>query len=155
MRGVGPYNEVWSLTDEIKPKKRIATRSESGREFSVEFEGNNLVSIVTAYFEVEEVTGIIDQILNFRQISTDNGFGFFIPNDSSLNQMKKLCISAAASFPKVLPAKFIEVELGIPFNSYRVYATAKEHESSIYLKLDDKKGLSISVDGVMWLKSIL
>jgi hypothetical protein len=155
LRGVRPYNEVWPLTEEIKPKKRIVTRSESGREFSVEFEGNNSVSIVTAYFEVEEVTRIIEQILNFRQMSTDNGFGFFIPNDSSLNQMKKLCISAAASFPKVLLSEFIETKLGIPFNSYKVYATAKDHESSTYLELDDEKGISFSLDGIMWLKSIL
>ncbi|MFW9889909.1 MAG: hypothetical protein ACFFER_17135 [Candidatus Thorarchaeota archaeon] len=143
------------MTEQKNPIKRITTRIESGREFSIEFEGNDLLSILNAYFEAAAVCTIIEHIAQFRTISTDNGNGFFVPNDPSLNQMRKLCISAAASFPKVLPSEFIETILGIPFNSYKVYATAKEHESSKYLELDENKGISFSLDGVSWLNSIL
>ena len=62
---------------------------------------------------------------------------------------------AAASYPRKLISEFIEKTLDIPFNSYKVYATAKEHDSSKYLSLDDKKGISISIDGILWLRNYM
>ena len=82
--------------------------------------------------------------------------GLFVPRDGEYkNQMEKICIAAAASYPRKLISEFIEKTLDIPFNSYKVYATAKEHDSSKYLSLDDKKGISISIDGILWLRNYM
>ncbi|MHA1863235.1 MAG: hypothetical protein ACTSWA_05650 [Candidatus Thorarchaeota archaeon] len=143
------------MTEEIRIRRKIVMKTESGKEFSIEIDRSNQSSMVDAYFELESTVVIIEHIEYFRQISTENGNGYFIPDDSSLNQMKKLCLSAAASFPKTLSSKFIEETLEIPFNSYKVYATAREHESKHFLELDEDKGISFSSSGFSWLKSIL
>lgn len=143
------------MTEDKKTIKKIITKRESGKEFSIEYEIDEPSLVIDSYFQLEKTVEIIDYIEYFRQMATDNGMGFFIPKDSSLNQMKRLSLSAAATFPKALPSIFIEKDLEIPFNSYKVYATAKEHESSYFLELDIDKKITFLPNGFLWLKSIL
>jgi len=140
------------MTEEKSIKKKIVGKTERGTEFSIHFCNENNTDVVGSYFEVEAMTVIIDQIIEFRSESDQVEFGLYAPHKKVKTQMEKLCIAAAASYPKVLHSAFIEEILEIPFNSYKVYATAKEHDSSEYLTLDDKKGISISLDGIVWLK---
>ena len=133
--------------------KRITGKTEDGLEFSIIFMDDDYEEAISAYFEVESATRIIESINFFRRMSKEIAVGLFTPLSGKFkNQMEKLCIAAAASYPEVLSSDFIEKALNIPYNSYRVYATAKEHDSSRYLTLDDKKGISISLEGIRWLK---
>jgi hypothetical protein len=144
------------MTEDKGVKKRIYGKTFGGTEFSIEYWTDDYEIAVNAFFEVEETSKIIEQINLFRIKTDEVRTGFYMPRKGEFkNQMEMLCIAAAASYPRVLSSEFIEKTLGIPYNSYKVYATAKEHGSSEYLSLDDKRGISISIDGIMWLKNHL
>jgi hypothetical protein len=143
------------MSKESKLRKRISGKTELGNEFSVSFEDESQDDVILAYFEAESTISAIEIIEEFRKLAMEFELGLFVPSEGFSNQMEKLCIAACASYPNTLPSDFIETRLEIPYNSYKVYATAKDHESSRYLTLDDNKGVEVSFEGILWTKRLL
>lgn len=135
-------------------RKRIIGKTKGDTKFSIEFGGQAPADAVQAFMEVERVARLTDIFKLLRKLCKETEKGLFIPTEQPSNQIETICLSAAASYPFTLPEKFIEKELGIPFNSYKVYATAREHDSSDCLSLDDSKGVNITLDGVVWTASL-
>ena len=136
-------------------RNRIYGKTDSGIEFSIEFRDRSTDWTVESYFELEATVLLINHIKKLRGMCHEATHGLYIPKDEPSNQMRKLCLATAASYPKTLPLDFIENQLGIPYNSYKVYVSARDYESRNYLSIDENKGISISIEGVLWTRSFL
>ncbi len=135
-------------------RKRITGKTDEETAFSVEFGNQTSEEVTRAFMDAERIARATDIIKLLRRLCNNTDEGAFIPKGSLSNQMKTVCLSAAASYPVTLTKNSIEKKLKIPFNSYKVYVTAKKHDSSRYLSLDKNNGVSISLDGVIWAASV-
>jgi hypothetical protein len=135
--------------------RKIIGKRESGTEFSIEFKDTSRDAALSDYFELESIVEIIETIKELRQLCIEVEVGLYKPKENLSNQMRTLCLAAAASYPNVLSTEFVEDHLEILINSCKVYANAKMNESRIYLDLNEDKGIRISIEGILWVKRIL
>ena len=134
----------------------IEGKLESGISYRIQFqESEDEAEVIRAFFSLERLVTSVSLVSLLRARCHLHDGGFYVPDDQSLNQPDKLCLSAAASYPSELPSEFIEGVLAIPYNSYKVYATAHEYDSSRFLTLGLQKQVSISSDGVSWIAARL
>ncbi|MBD3159792.1 MAG: hypothetical protein GF309_13500 [Candidatus Lokiarchaeota archaeon] len=140
--------------NEDRIKKIISARTRGTTTFSVEFHEEEPGAVAQAFLELESIAQSLELIKQLRKLCRRTDEGLFVPLEETANQMQKVCLSAAASFPYILPRSFIEEKLEVPYNSYKVYAGAKKFDSRLYLSFDEDKGLKISLEGIPWVASL-
>lgn len=141
--------------NEDRIKKRISARTKGTTTFSVEFHEEEPDTVAQAFLELESIAQSLELINQLRKLCERTEEGLFVPLKEPANQMQKICLSAASSFPHTLTRAFIEERLEIPYNSYKVYASAKKYDSRLYLSINEDKGLTMSLEGIPWVASLL
>lgn len=144
------------MNDDSENLFRIKGITENGFSYEIEFQSlDNEEMIVQSFLSMESLLERISLVKRLRQKCKFHDIGLYVPTEKKLTQDIHLCLSASASYPNELSRQFIEDALEIPYNSYKVYASAKEYDSSQYLTLTPNKGIKISLDGVVWTASAL
>jgi hypothetical protein len=135
---------------------RISETTESGISYHVEFSLlKELELAAKEFFAIERIVEVLSIVRQLREKCRRSGLELYIPIDEKIRQDLRLCLSAAASYPNELPKDFIESVLGMPYNSYKVYAYAKDYESRHYLSVTASKGIQISMNGIAWIEKVL